>query len=129
MTCNKVGNSIYRKDSMNATKFKIFHGERYSRDVNKNCHALPTQQQMVSSMLGPPLPTYTKKKIYMKSSSAGTYGHSEYESERNPGVFYFIESHFTDQENNKLLHAKPINPSSLNLVLDASLHHMKLVLI
>jgi hypothetical protein len=66
--------------------------------------------------------------IHLKSSWAGTNGHSEYESERNPGVFYFIESHFTDQENNELLHAKPINPISLNLVPDASLHLMKLVL-
>lgn len=55
MTCHEVGNSIYIKDSMNTTKFKIYHGERYSQDVNKNCHALPTQQQMASSMLGPPL--------------------------------------------------------------------------
>jgi hypothetical protein len=54
MTCNEVGNSIYIKDSTtNTTKFKIYHGERYSQDVNKNCHALPTQQQMASSMLGP----------------------------------------------------------------------------
>lgn len=67
--------------------------------------------------------------IHLKSSWASTYGHSEYESERNTGVFYFIESHFTDQENNEHLHAKSINPSSLNLVPDASLHLMKLVLV
>jgi len=61
MTCNEVGNSIYIKASMNATKFKMYHGERYSQDVNKNCHALSTQQQMVSSMLGTSLPPPQKK--------------------------------------------------------------------
>jgi hypothetical protein len=75
---------------------------------------------------------YKKKKnthIHLKSSWSGTYGHLEYESKRNPGVFYFTESHFTDQENNELLHAKPANPSSLNLVPDVSLHLMILVLV
>jgi len=56
MTCNEIGNSIYIKASMNTTIFKMYHGERYSQDVNKNCQAFLTQQQMVSSMLGPPLP-------------------------------------------------------------------------
>lgn len=56
MTYNEVGNSIYIKASMNVIKFEMYHGERYSQDVNKNCHALSTPEQMVSSMLGPPLP-------------------------------------------------------------------------
>jgi len=79
--------------------------------------------------LGHPYPPPKKKHIHLKSSWAGTYGHSEYESEQNPGIFCFIESHFTDQENNELLHAKHTNPSSLNLVPDASLHLMKPVLV
>jgi hypothetical protein len=76
MTCNEVGNSIYIKASMNATKFKTYHGERYNQDVNKNCHALPTQQQMVRSMLGPHLPKKNTH-IQLKSSWAGTHGHTE----------------------------------------------------
>jgi hypothetical protein len=56
MTCNEVGKSIYIKASINTTKFKMYLGEKYSQDVNKNCHALSTEQQMVGSMLGPPLP-------------------------------------------------------------------------
>ena len=56
VTYNKVGNSIYIKASINVIKFEMYHGERYSQDVNKNCHALSTPKQMVSSMLGPPPP-------------------------------------------------------------------------
>jgi hypothetical protein len=66
---------------MNVSKFEMYHGERYSQDVNENCQALSTPQQMVSSILRPPLQEKIYTHIELKSSWTGTYGPSDYATE------------------------------------------------
>lgn len=40
---------------MNTTKFKMYHGERYSQDVNKFAMHSQHNNKLSAPMLGPPL--------------------------------------------------------------------------